>query len=191
MRERAVRERSSCRNWIRVAAVGVALLCGLDGHAERPVRSLLEYRTENLIRQQWDNSCAAAVLASILTYEFRRPVTERQVAEGLLRQTNELKVRTRGGFSLLDMKRYLNTLGLESDGYAEMSVDDLAAMTPMIVPLHLHGFDHFVIVRSVSEKQIVIGDPAFGNYGMARQLFLRRWSKSGFRIEPHSNTEIK
>lgn len=183
MSEQAGGEARCDRGWMRSVAIGLALLCAWDANAERPVRSLLEYRTENLIRQQWDNSCAAAALATLLTYELGRPATERQVATGLLRQTDELKVRTRGGFSLLDMKRYLKDLGIESDGYAEMSLADLAEMAPMIVPLHLYGYDHFVIVRSVDGKQVEIGDPAFGNYRMEQALFLRRWSKSGFRIE--------
>ncbi len=174
-------------HWACKSALGLALLCGPDVHAERPVRSLLEYRTGNLIRQQWDNSCAAASLATVLTFELRRPVTERQVAAGLLRQTDELKVRTRGGFSLLDMKRYLNDIGLDGDGYAEMTLDDLGEMAPMIVPLHLYGYDHFVIVRGVSGNQVDIGDPAFGNYRMPNALFLRRWSKSGFRVEPDTS----
>lgn len=169
--------------WIGSAVLGVALLCGPDARADRPVRSLLEYRTEKLIRQQWDNSCAAASLASLLTFEFGYPVTERRVALGLLRQTDAEKVRNRGGFSLLDMKRYLQDLGFDGDGYAEMTIDDLDQMAPMIVPLHLHGTSHFVIVRSVSGRQIHIGDPAFGNYTMAHGAFLRRWSKSAFRID--------
>ncbi len=176
-----------CRHWMGGAMLGLVLLCGPDVRAERPVRSLLEYRTENLIRQQWDNSCAAASLATLLTFEFGRTVTERQVATGLLRQTDELKVRTRGGFSLLDMKRYLNDIGLDGDGYADMSLADLGAMAPMIVPLHLYGYDHFVIVRGITEKQVDIGDPAFGNYRMSHVLFLRRWSKSGFRVEPDTS----
>ncbi len=46
----------------------ILLLACIEVSAERPVRSLLEYRTENLILQQWDNSCAAAALATLLTY---------------------------------------------------------------------------------------------------------------------------
>ncbi len=183
MKEQAGREARACRRRLRSVTVGLAVLCAWGANAERPVRSLLEYRNENLIRQQWDNSCAAAALASLLTYEHGRPVTERQVATGLLRQTDELKVRTRGGFSLLDMKRYLKDLGVDSNGYSEMSIDDLADMAPMIVPLRLHGYDHFVIVRSVAGRHIESGDPAFGNYRMESTSFLRRWSKSGFRVE--------
>lgn len=165
-----------------IAAVLVLLSAAPAVHAGRPVRSLLEHRSENLILQRWDNSCAAATLASVLTYEHRWPVTERRVATGLLRQTDELKVRVRGGFSLLDMKRYLNEIGFDGDGYREMSLEDLAGMAPMIVPLRYHGDDHFVIVRRLTDTHVEIGDPAFGNHRMPRAAFARRWSGTGFEV---------
>src|SRR5207249_1354100 len=83
----------------------VAFLSVGPAQAERPVRSLLEMRQENVIIQQWDNSCAAAALATVLTYDRGYPVTEEQVAHGLLRQTDALRVKDRGGFPLLDMER--------------------------------------------------------------------------------------
>ncbi|MGH8809976.1 MAG: hypothetical protein ACREX0_19040, partial [Noviherbaspirillum sp.] len=77
----------------------IYLLLAGAAFAERPVRSLLETRQENLIMQQWDNSCAAAALATVLTYDKGFPVTEEEVARGMLRQTDPLRVRQRGGFS--------------------------------------------------------------------------------------------
>src|SRR5215469_6210158 len=50
----------------------------------RPVRSLLEMRHENVIIQSWDLSCGAAALATLLKYEWGMPVTEKQVANGLM-----------------------------------------------------------------------------------------------------------
>lgn len=164
--------------------MAILLPACIDVHAQRPVRSLMEYRSENLILQRWDNSCAAAALATLLTYEFQRPVTERQVARGLLGYTDEHRVRAQGGFSLLHMKRYLASLGLEGEGYTQMSLDDLRPFAPAIVPVSLRGFDHFVIVRDVGATHVAIGDPAFGNYRMTHTAFLRSWSGTAFRIEP-------
>src|SRR5436190_231271 len=88
-----------------VIATLVLVLAGA-ARAERPVRSLLEMRQERVVIQHWDNSCGAAALATILTYDRDYPVTEEQVARGMLRQIDPLRVKHRGGFSLLDMKRY-------------------------------------------------------------------------------------
>jgi predicted double-glycine peptidase len=160
----------------------MALILTGTAYAERPVRSLLEMRQENLIMQQWDNSCAAAALATILTYDKGTPVSERQVAQGMLRQTDAMRVQYRGGFSLLDMQRFAASAGFASDGYRDMTLDDLAQHVPMIVPIKVRGYDHFVIVRGVTERDIRIADPGFGNYTMQRTAFAKAWPGIGFQV---------
>lgn len=157
------------------------LLCGA-AHAERPVRSLLEIRQQQLVMQQWDTSCGAAALATILTYHLRFPVSEEQVAMGMLRRVDPLRVKFRGGFSLLDMKRYAAENGFAGEGYSDMTLDDLAARVPMIVPVRARGYDHFVVVRGMSGLAIDIGDPGFGNYRMDRGRFARAWNGIGFEV---------
>lgn len=167
--------------------ITVIVACCLPGEtvaAERPVRSLLETRRENLIIQQWDNSCAAAALATVLTYDRGFPVTEEQVARGMLRQTEPLRVRQRGGFSLLDMKRHAAQLGFDSDGYSDMTLDDVAARVPVIVPITRRGYSHFVVVRKVTAHDVHVGDPSYGNYRIARSSFMSIWPGIGFEVKP-------
>ncbi|WP_161783192.1 C39 family peptidase [Massilia sp. BSC265] len=150
--------------------------------AERPVRSLLEIRREALVVQRWDNSCGAAALATVLRYYKGVPTDEEAVARGMLRQTDALRVRVRGGFSLLDMQRYLARIGLQGDGYTRMRLADLAQRTPMIVPITLNGYPHFIVIRRVTTTGVNIGDPSFGNYEMAASAFAATWKGIGFEI---------
>jgi uncharacterized protein len=53
----------------------------------KPVRSLLEIRQESVIVQKWKTSCAAAALATVLTFSRNDPVSEKIVAQGMLRRT--------------------------------------------------------------------------------------------------------
>ena len=163
----------------------LALACqlpALPASAERPVRSLLEIRREALVAQHWDNSCGAAALATVLRYYKGVPTDEEAVARGMLRQTDPLRVRVRGGFSLLDMQRYLARIGLQGEGYARMTLADLGERAPMIVPLTLNGFPHFVVVRRVGATGVNIGDPSFGNYEMDKSAFAATWKGVGFGI---------
>lgn len=155
---------------------------GAASSVERPIRSLLEMRQENVIIQQWDNSCAAAALATILTFDKGFPVSEEEAARGMLRQTDPLRVRLRGGFSLLDMKRHAAELGFESDGYSGMTLGDIAARAPVIVPITLRGYSHFVVVREVTDRDVRIADPSFGNYRMERSAFIEKWRGIGFQV---------
>src|SRR5438128_5993061 len=76
-----------------------------------PVRSLLEIRQDGVVVQKWETSCAAAALATVLTYSQNDPVSEKAVAMGMLRTTDPIKVKVRRGFSLLDMKHFVETRG--------------------------------------------------------------------------------
>src|SRR5256885_8018269 len=81
------------------------------------VRSLAELRNDGVVRQKWDLSCGAAVVATLLTYQLGSPVTERQAALGMLRTGDARLVRARLGFSLLDLKHFAASRGFEAAGY--------------------------------------------------------------------------
>lgn len=141
-----------------------------------PVRSLQELRYAKLVRQSWDVSCGAAALSTLLTYHFGRQVSEYAVATWILRGVDPQRVRARGGFSLLDLKRFAQALGYRAEGYGGMTLDELAGLAaPAIVPVRIHGLDHFVIVRGFLADRVVLGDPAFGNIAVSEARFQQLW----------------
>jgi len=138
--------------------------------------SLKEIREDGVVIQKWDTSCGAAALATVLTYHFNDSVSERDVAAGLLRQTEPLKVRYRGGFSMLDMKRYVQERGYRALGFRGLTLDDIRYFDGPVVPLKLHGYNHYVVFKGLTpEGRIRIGDPAFGNRTLSRQRFEEAW----------------
>jgi len=144
-----------------------------------PVRSLLEKRHQNVVLQQWELSCAAAALATILRYQYDIPVTERSVALGLIDRKEYLAnpdlVRLRQGFSLLDMKRFVDTLGYEGIGLGSLAFSDLLERAPIIVPVNLQGYPHFVVFRGATTNEVLLADPAFGNVTMSIDKFVDGW----------------
>ena len=141
----------------------------------QPVRSLRELRHEGVVIQQWDISCGAAALATVFTYELKVPVTERQVAQDMLRRTDPLRVKVRGGFSLLDMKRYADLWAYPAEGYRGLSFEELLALRSPIVPIEEYGNPHFVVVRGLRGGKVDIADPAFGNRLMSVADFKEAW----------------
>jgi uncharacterized protein len=161
------------------AAAGLFLLAVIaSGDAKAgPVRSLLEIRRENVVMQAWDASCGAAALATVLTHTFADPVAEKSVARDMLRRTDPLRVKVRGGFSLLDMKRYLESRGYTASGYRGLSVEELAAMRSPIVVISEYGDPHFVVVRAIREGRVLLADPAFGNRSISLERFRAAWQE--------------
>jgi len=167
---------------ISVVALAGSLSAGATLSASglpRPVRSMLEMRRQNVISQQWELSCAAAALATILRYQYGAPVTERSVALGLINREEYLAnpdlVRLRQGFSLLDMKRFVDTFGYEGVGLGQLAVSDLVVRAPIIVPVNLQGFPHFVVFRGATSNAVLLADPAFGNVTMSIKKFVNGW----------------
>lgn len=161
----------------------LAALLSAGGLQAQPVRSLLEIRQEGVVVQQWDSSCGAAALATVLTYALADPVSERAVAEGMLRRTDPLRVRVRGGFSLLDMKRFAENRGYGAEGYRDLSLDELLRMNSPIVPISEHGNPHFVVVRGLRDGMLDVADPAFGNRRIPAERFASIWQSGiGFVV---------
>jgi len=143
------------------------------------VRSLIELRRENVVLQQFDLSCGAAALATILRYQHGDPVTEREVALGLISRdeyvANPELVMLQQGFSLLDMKNFAERRGYLGEGLSNLEFSDLVDRAPAIVPIRLKGYSHFVVFRAASGNTVLLADPAYGNRTMSLEQFLASW----------------
>jgi predicted double-glycine peptidase len=140
------------------------------------VKSLYELRWSKLIRQGWDISCGAAALSTLLTYHNERPFSEMAITLSILKNSDPALVKKRGGFSLFDLKRFVNAVGLEGLGYGDMTLEDLDTFSiPAILPVRIKKYDHFVIFKKRLGNKIFIGDPAFGNITFSADKFLNMW----------------
>jgi predicted double-glycine peptidase len=161
--------------------LGCTLLClhSVAAAAPRIVTSLLELRQQHVIVQKFDLSCGAAALATLLRFQHGEPVTERDVATGLMRRSDYIDdpglIRRREGFSLLDLKRYAQSRGYDGLGFGNLGLEDLMRDAPLMVPVNLHGYNHFVIFRGSVNHRAVLADPAWGNRSMPLDEFLRAW----------------
>lgn len=161
-------------------------------HAQQPVRSLLEVRTAGVITQKWDSSCGAAALATLLTHHFGHPVTEKAVAQAMLGHTDVLRVKHRGGFSLLDLKRYSQNRGFVAEAFQSVSLEELDDMAPAIVPVNFYGYPHFVIYRGRVGQTVLLSDPAFGNRTISRERLEHDWVGSiAFTVRAHASADSR
>jgi uncharacterized protein len=160
-----------CAPWALAACITTAVAEG-----RTPVRSLLEIREDRVIVQKWETSCAAAALATVLTFYHNDTVTEKAVTMGMLRTTDPIRVKVRGGFSMLDMKHFVETRGFNGVGYKNLSFEDLLALHAPIVPINFQGNPHFVVVRGVNGNgEVHLADPAFGNHAISVEKFKSVW----------------
>lgn len=169
-----------------LAVVGVTLSgCGSPAGPEdrRPVTSLLEIRQHDVVIQKWDLSCGAAALGILLRYEWGDPATERDIALSLMKRKEYLEnpdlVRIREGFSLLDLKRFVEARGYKGIGLGDLDLDDLMKNAPIMVPVNAFGYNHFVVFRGIHGNRVLLADPAWGNRTMTVEKFQHMWLDYG------------
>ena len=172
-----------------VLAANVAVGGGV--RVERPLRSMRDLRDANVIKQQFDFSCGAAALATILRYGLNDNVTERQVLEQLLslQSRDELQQTLMQGFSLLHLQRVAQARGYRAEGF-RLEPQFLSGLSgPVIVYIQPRGYKHFAVLRGIRDDRVFLADPSLGNIRMPIYRFLESWlddSGTGviFVVEP-------
>jgi len=135
------------------------------------------FKYRHIVHQAYDYSCGSAALTTVLQFHLGLAVTEKDAMEGMLEHGEKEKIIARRGFSLLDMKRYVATLGSDSAGFRG-DIDDLAGLgQPAIVPIDYAGFKHFVVVKGIRDGKVYVADPSAGNIAFAVAEFAGLWDK--------------
>jgi uncharacterized protein len=157
-----------------VEAGSIELPFQIGGAYSVPVTSIREARFAATVRQQYDFSCGSAALSTLLTHHYHFPVTEDKVFEEMFQRGDQEKIRVEG-FSLLDMKRYLEAHGFEADGFQEPLEKLAASSIPAIVLINEAGYNHFVVVKGFRGGRVLLGDPAGGTRAVPEAAFQAAW----------------
>ena len=138
------------------------------------VTSLMEARFQSTIRQQFDFSCGSAALATLLTHHYGYPITEQSVFEEMFSKGDQEKIR-KEGFSLLDMKSYLNAHNFQGDGFEFPLEKLIESGLPAIVLISEKSYKHFVVIKGMRDGRILLGDPSSGTRAVTRSHFQSLW----------------
>jgi hypothetical protein len=145
------------------------------------VVSMRDIPFRTVVRQQYDYSCGSAALATLLSYHYGLKVSEAEIFKVMYAHGDQAKIRN-VGFSLLDMKRYLEGRGMIADGY-RANFDQLsAARAPALLVVTIGAYRHFVVVKGVRNGRVLIGDPALGLKTYSRDEFIHMWNGVVFAI---------
>jgi uncharacterized protein len=149
--------------------------------ALKHIQSFQDRKFLEVVRQRTDFSCGAAAVATIFNFAYGKRTNETQVLVNMLRVADPRIVRSRG-FSLLDIKHYVDAIGMRGEGF-EVPFETLYALkVPAIVLLNTRGYKHFVVLRKARDGYVQIADPALGNRIMWREDFLAAWNSIVFVI---------
>jgi predicted double-glycine peptidase len=157
------------------------------GRVNVPVTSLKDIKFQRTLRQQYDYSCGAAALATLLSHHYQTPTPEQDVFQQMYASGDKTKIH-KEGFSLLDMQRFLATRGFRADGFKLPIEKLIAEKLPAIVLITDRGFNHFVVIKGAEDGRILIGDPSTGNRVVSMERFQEIWrNKILFVIHSHKD----
>lgn len=160
---------------VTLAEGGSVVVPGGYGNFTVTVASMKERRFKTTIKQQFDFSCGSAALATLLSHHYEDPVSEQQVFKEMYDKGDQEKIR-KEGFSLLDMKNYLEARGYMADGF-RVPLEKLREVgVPAIVLINSKGYRHFVVVKGVTGREVLLGDPSLGTRTVRRSEFEDMWN---------------
>jgi hypothetical protein len=167
---------------------GAALLAAISSAAANPMpipgnvlidvprKSIVELRFTKVVRQQFDLSCGAATVATLLSYFYDDKVDERTVIEDIGKFGDKEKIE-KEGFSMLELKRFGDRRGYDVRGFKVTDTKSLAELKlPVITLINLRGYNHFVVIKGVKDGEVFYADPAFGNRSVPIEEFAQQWN---------------
>ncbi|WP_246335819.1 C39 family peptidase [Vibrio marinisediminis] len=149
-----------------------------------PVKSYKEILFGDVIRQQYDFSCGSAAVASLLTYHYEYPSDEDTIFRIMYDLGDQEKIK-KSGFSLLDMKEYLETLGFKADGFKVPLAKMQQLGVPGITLVNFDGYMHFVVIKGMNSHSVILGDPSRGTIQMKFEEFAQYYSGIVLLIRSH------
>ena len=141
----------------------------------KSIGSIRTMRIRGVLLQQTDYSCGAAAVATILREHFKRDIDEMQAIQGMLKFADAETVRATG-FSLLDMRKYVESIGLRGSGFKVGPERLFELKVPVITLIDRNGYKHFVVVKKASDGRVHIADPSYGNRSIRLEEFIEMWN---------------
>lgn len=144
--------------------------------AEFVVKSYQELKNEGVIRQNYEQSCGASSIATIVNLIDDQNLSEFDV----LKLMSEQELQT-DMVSFADLETVLSKLGYENKSYKinKENLDKLVNI-PMIVKIEDDPrFPHFIVLIKHKGDFLEILDPSHGRYISSKREFLRLWDKEG------------
>ncbi len=135
----------------------------------KPIKSWIEFKNENLTRQEYDYSCGSASLSTILKYYYDLDIGEKEILDTVLKSKGydiSKKDKLEDGdtsLSFLDLANYIQMKGLKAVGLA-LDFESLSKLkAPTILFVKIRKSEHLTIYKNMDKNYVYLADPSFGN----------------------------
>lgn len=138
-------------------------------HIKKPIKSWIEFKNDNLVRQNYDYSCGSASLATVMHYFYEQNTTEEGILNDILDMKGIGKEKAKEleeedmSLSFLDLAQYIKTKGFKAIGLA-LDLKALKSLkAPVILFVKIRKNEHFTVFKGIDDRYVYLADPSFGN----------------------------
>ena len=142
--------------------------------AEFVVKSYQELKNERVVRQNYEESCGAASLATLLNL-----IDDKKLSELDLLQVMSEKELYTDMVSFADLNEAVKKLGYESKAYKiDKEILKKLVNVPMLVKIEDDPrFPHFVAIINYRGDYLQVFDPSHGEYISSKREFYSIWDR--------------
>lgn len=162
---------------------------------EKQITSWSEMRNKHLTKQEYDYSCGAASLSSILEHYYGlENASEKEILDRVLlskgidinkKEAIELndEMRQKAHLSFYDMVEYAESRGFKAFGLA-VDLPALSALkAPVIIYVKVRNIEHFSVLKGIDSRFVYLADPSFGNIKVSIAKFVEMFYPKKTRQE--------
>jgi predicted double-glycine peptidase len=160
--------------------------------SEIKVKSWKHLRDNKIVKQQYDFSCGASSLATILSEFYFDQKTEKEVLDLISSKKGAVEA------SFYDMSVGLQKIGYKGVGYATSYEQLLNLKIPVVVYVEHRKTNHFSVLRGIQKSSVLMSDPSLGHITYSKEQFMKIWkTREGrlvgkvFVIVPEDSTKMQ
>ncbi|EAK2207068.1 C39 family peptidase [Campylobacter upsaliensis] len=159
--------------------------------AEFVVKSYQEIKNEKVIRQNYEESCGAASLATLINILDDSNLTESDLLKAMSGQQLYTDM-----VSFADLNDAVKKLGFQSKSYKiDRKILESIMSVPILVKIEDDPrFPHFVVIINHKGNYLQIFDPSYGEYISSKREFYSVWdryNKGGFALIINPKKQLK
>ncbi len=155
------------------------------------VKSYQEIKNEKVIRQNYEESCGAASLATLINILDDSNLTELDLLKAMSGQQLYTDM-----VSFADLNDAVKKLGFQSKSYKiDRKILESIMSVPILVKIEDDPrFPHFVVIINHKGNYLQIFDPSYGEYISSKREFYSVWdryNKGGFALIINPKKQLK
>ena len=133
------------------------------------IQSWKSIRDQNIEKQDLDESCGSAALATILRFYYGAEVYEKDI----IKIVNDIANDNTASFA--DLKQAATNFGFNAVGLS-IDFDTLKKIKiPALLYLKYRDNDHFSVLKGISNTHVSLADPSWGNRTFTVHQFRELW----------------